>query len=98
MLRGDSSRARTSRAHADPFFDADIVTTAGVVFTLLQRLPRERVRKLLRTLNAVVKVTRPRPRAEVAERGQTLPAERVSLEVLGTVTVRVLSLQTSARS
>ncbi len=91
-------REQVARTQADPFFDADIVTTADVVFTLLQRLPCERVRKLLRTLNAVVKVTRPRPRAEVAERGQTLPAERVSLEVLGTVTVRVLSLQTSARS
>ncbi len=69
--------------------DIDLVEVEDVVYCLLARMPRERLRKLLHDLDAVVKVERGRTRAEI-DAGVKKPAlaERVYLELLGTVRVR----------
>jgi site-specific DNA recombinase len=60
-----------------------------VVYWLLAKMPAARVRKLLHDLEAVVKVKRGRTRAEIDAGVKKPPlAERVHLEVLGTVQVR----------
>ncbi len=66
----------------------DVVDTADVIECLLKRQPRDQFRKLLDDLEVVVLVTRPRSRAEWCRLGPTPVAERVSLQVLGTVVVR----------
>lgn len=72
---------------------SDVVTvtepyTADVIYLLLQRAPREHVRKLLRDLGAVVLVQRPRPRFEWAIHGPTRVEDHVSLRLLDAVEVR----------
>jgi hypothetical protein len=62
--------------------------TADVVLAMLQRAPRDRIRKLMRDLGAVVLVTRPHSRAEWATWGATPPALRVALLVPPRLTVR----------
>jgi len=66
----------------------DEVNTADVVFLLLERQSREQFRRTLRDLDVVVKVERPRSRADWARLGPTPVAMRVSLQVLGAVVVR----------
>jgi hypothetical protein len=68
----------------------DTVETADVVYCLLANMPRDRTRKLLHDLDAVVKVTRGRTRAEINAGVKKPPlADRVYLELLGTVQVRI---------
>jgi hypothetical protein len=62
--------------------------TADVVLSLLKRVPRASVRKLLRDLGAIVLVRRPRTREEWARLGPTPVEERVALLVLDSVQVR----------
>lgn len=63
--------------------EQDTVARPELVAALVRRLPRDRVRKLLRELGAVVTVARPRPRADYARLGPTPVADRVALEALG---------------
>ncbi len=67
----------------------DTVDTTDVVYQVLRRLPKERIRKLMRDLGAVVLVSRPRSQAERAKFGPTPYPERVSLQVLGSVVIRL---------
>ena len=66
----------------------DEVNTADVVYHLLEHQSREQFRRILRDLEVVVKVERPRSRADWARLGPTPVATRVSLQVLGVVVVR----------
>jgi hypothetical protein len=88
---------------ADGGYDTDValdaVETVYVVECLLAKMPRDRIRKLLHDLDTVVKVTRGRTRAEIDAGVKKPPlAERVYLELLGTVQVRtdVTKLKTSS--
>ena len=77
----------------------DVVETADVVELLLCKTPRDKFRRLLHDLDAVVKVTRGRSRADIAAGVKKIPlADRVYLELLGTVQVRtdVTKLKTSS--
>jgi len=53
------------------------VATVNVVLSLLRRSGRDRVRRVLRDLGAVVEISRPRPPAERATHGVT-PVERAT--------------------
>ncbi len=64
------------------------VETEHVLYLLLRRSPRERVRKLLRDLNAVILVRRGRTRADFLTQGAIPLTERVQLQLLGAVHVR----------
>ena len=64
------------------------VRTLDVVDWLVERAPRERVRKMLRDLDAYVTVSPPRPRTEWREYGPTPPEKRVALMLPGGITVR----------
>jgi len=77
----------------------DTVASEDVIELLLAKMPRDRVRKMLHDLDAVVKVTRGRTRAEIQAGVAKVPlAKRVYLELLGTVQVRtdVKKLKTSS--
>jgi hypothetical protein len=77
----------------------DVVETADVVELLLCKMPREKFRRLLHDLDAVVKVARGRTRADMAAGVKKPPlANRVYLELLGTVSIRpnVKKLKTSS--
>jgi Recombinase zinc beta ribbon domain len=65
------------------------ISRVEVVEQLLRNLPRERLRNLLREFGAVVRVSRPRTRAQWANEGPTPLEDRVSLELLGQVSVRI---------
>jgi hypothetical protein len=64
------------------------VSTERVVRLLLERLGRERLRKLMDDLGVAVMVKRGRTRAEWLEKGPIALSERVTLQVMGTVAVR----------
>jgi DNA invertase Pin-like site-specific DNA recombinase len=64
------------------------VATERVVRLLLERLGRDRLRKLLGDLGAVVMVKKGRTRAEYLEQGAVPLSKRVRLQLLGTVVVR----------
>ena len=74
------------------------VRTVDVIELLLRRAPRERVRKLLHDLDAVMIVKRGRNWAEYAEHGPIPLEDRVYLQLLGTVQVGtdVTTLNTSS--
>jgi site-specific DNA recombinase len=70
----------------------DPLSRAEQAFLLLLMMPRAEVRRLLKRLGIVVRVTRPWAKEERAQRGPTPPEERVSVEVCG------LTLRMPARS
>jgi hypothetical protein len=61
--------------------EADTVLTEDVLLALLRRLPRDRLRRILRLLGVTVEVTRPRTRAEWAQYGATPIEDRVRVLV-----------------
>jgi DNA invertase Pin-like site-specific DNA recombinase len=63
------------------------VATVNVVLKLLRRSPRDKIRRVLRDLGAVVEISRPRPPAERATHGSTPVEERVTL-VIGALRLR----------
>lgn len=77
----------------------DVVETVDVVELLLCKMPRDKFRRLLHDLDAVVKITRGRSRADIAAGVKKIPlADRVYLELLDTVIIRtdVKKLKTSS--
>jgi hypothetical protein len=72
----------------------EVLLTRDVVEQLLRALPRDELRALLRRLQAVVLVSRPRPRAERGGKW-TPPEDRVALQLLRSVEVRTDGTQGS---
>jgi DNA invertase Pin-like site-specific DNA recombinase len=84
---GHQIRVQDGGTYVEDWMPAQILTS-DVVCYLLERQSRERFRQILRDLEVVVKVERPRSRADWARLGPTPVAARVSLQVLGAVVVR----------
>jgi DNA invertase Pin-like site-specific DNA recombinase len=74
------------------FLHRHTVSRARLAEMVLMCMPQDEVRRLLKHLGVVVRVTRPWAKEERAQRGPTPPEERVSVEVCG------LTLRMPARS
>jgi DNA invertase Pin-like site-specific DNA recombinase len=69
---------------------ADSIDTADVLYSLLQRTPHSRLRRLLKDLGAVVEIARPRSKADRQRLGRRPVEDRVTL-VVGDLRLRSAS-------
>ncbi len=93
ITRGEPFRYRTGENEEQPTWAsevaADTVAQADVVYLLLLRMGRERLRKLLRDMDAVVVVNRGRSREEYLLHGAIPLERRVSLQMFNTFKIEV---------
>jgi hypothetical protein len=93
IQRGEPFRYRTGNDDEHPTWETDVaadtVELSDVVYLLLVRMGRERLRKVLRDLDAVVVVERGVSRAEFLAHGRKPLEQRVSLQMFKTFKIEV---------